>query len=56
LCPAEWCTGDRGPGSTSEESAELERLRRKNAELKHANEILKSVASFFAEFNRPHTR
>jgi transposase len=45
------------PGTTSEESAELKRLRRENAELKRANEILKSAASFFAaELDRPHTR
>jgi transposase len=45
------------PGTTSEESAELTRLRRENAELKRANEILKSAASFFAaELDRPHTR
>jgi transposase len=44
-------------GTTSEESAELKRLRRENAELKRANEILKSAASFFAaELDRPHTR
>ena len=44
------------PGTTSEESAELKRLRRENAELKRANEILKSAASFFAaELDRPHT-
>ena len=45
------------PGTTSEESAELKRLKRENAELKRANEILKSAASFFAaELDRPHSR
>jgi transposase len=45
------------PGTTSDESAELKRLRRENAELKRANEILKSAASFFAaELDRPHIR
>jgi transposase len=45
------------PGTTSDESAELKRLRRENAELKRANEILKSAASFFAaELDRPHSR
>jgi transposase len=45
------------PGVTSGESAELTRLRRENAELKRANEILKSAASFFAaELDRPHSR
>ena len=46
-------TGQR-PGRTSEESAELKRLRRENAELRRANEILKAAASFFAaELDRP---
>lgn len=45
------------PGTTSEESAELRRIKRENAELKRANEILKSAASFFAaELDRPHGR
>ena len=39
------------PGTTSEESAELKRLKRENAELKRANEILKSAASFFASMS-----
>jgi transposase len=43
------------PGTTSEESAELKRLRRENAELRRANEILKAASSFFAaELDRPH--
>ena len=37
-------TGTR-PGVTSEESAEVKRLRRENAELRRANEILKATAS-----------
>jgi transposase len=36
------------PGPSSEESAEMKRLRREVAELRRANEILKSAASFFA--------
>jgi transposase len=36
---------------TSEESAELRRLRAENRELRRANEILK--AGFFAELDRP---
>ncbi len=36
------------PGVTSEESAELRRLRAENRELRRANEILKSAAGFFA--------
>lgn len=44
------------PGVTSEESAELRRLRRENAELKRANEILKAASAFFAaELDRPQT-
>ena len=42
------------PGTTSEESAELKRLKRENAELKRANAILKAASSFFAaELDRP---
>lgn len=47
---------DRGarPGVTSEESAEIKRLRRENAELRRANAILKSASAFFAaELDRP---
>ncbi len=45
--------GDR-PGVTSEESAELRRLRAENRELRRANEILKAAAGFFAaELDRP---
>ena len=36
------------PGSTSEESAELKRLRREISELRRANEILKAASVFFA--------
>ncbi|BFO16042.1 hypothetical protein SHKM778_24300 [Streptomyces sp. KM77-8] len=44
------------PGTTTEESAELKRLKKENAERKRANEILKAAASFFAaEPDRPHT-
>ena len=50
---AEVDTGQR-PGVSSEESAELKRLRRENAELRRANEILKSASAFFAaELDRP---
>jgi transposase len=44
---AEVDTGAR-PGTSSEESAELKRLRRENAELRRANEILKAASAFFA--------
>ena len=41
------------PGITTEELAELKRLKRENAELRRANEILKAAASFFgAELDR----
>jgi len=44
------------PGVTSEESAEIKRLRRENAELRRANEILKAASAFFAaELDRPQT-
>jgi transposase len=42
------------PGTTSEESAELKRLRRENAELKRAIAILRTASAFFAaELDRP---
>lgn len=42
------------PGTTTEESAELKRLRRENAELRRANAILKTASAFFAaEIDRP---
>ena len=42
------------PGTTTEESAEVRRLKRENAELKRANAILKAAAAFFgAELDRP---
>lgn len=42
------------PGVTSEESAEVKRLKRENAELKRANAILKAATAFFgAELDRP---
>src|SRR5688572_25371401 len=44
------------PGATTDESAELKRLRRENAELRRATEILKAASAFFAaELDRPHT-
>nr|WP_156757453.1 transposase [Actinokineospora pegani] len=45
------------PGTTTVESAELKRLKREVAELKRANEILRSAATFFAaELDRPTQR
>jgi transposase len=53
---AEVDAGQR-PGVTSEEVAEIKRLRRENAELRRANEILKSASAFFAaELDRPQPR
>ncbi|XVU56411.1 transposase [Actinoplanes sp. CA-030573] len=50
---AEVDSGQRS-GTTSDESAELRRLRREHAELKRANEILKAASAFFAaELDRP---
>jgi transposase len=41
----------------SEEHVEIKRLRRENAELRRANEILKAASAFFAaELDRPHQR
>jgi transposase len=41
-------------GVTSEEAAEIKRLRRENAELKRANAILRAASVFFAaELDRP---
>ena len=40
--------GGQRLGVSSEESAELRRLRRENAELRRANEILKAASAFFA--------
>jgi transposase len=49
--------GGTRPGVTSEESAEIRRLKREVAELRRANEILKAASVFFAaELDRPHPR
>jgi transposase len=45
------------PGLTSEEHAEIKRLKREVAELRRANEILKAASVFFAaELDRPQMR
>jgi transposase len=50
---AEIDAGQR-PGVTTEESEQLKALKKEVAELRRANEILKSAASFFAaELDRP---
>jgi len=42
------------PGLTSQEHAEIRRLKREVAELRRANEILKAASAFFAaELDRP---
>ena len=57
-----WCRqaevdkGDR-PGVSTEEAAEVRRLKRENAELRRANAILKAASAFFAaELDRPEKR
>lgn len=53
---AEVDAGQR-PGMSSEESAEIRRLRAEVKELRRANEILKAASAFFAaELDRPLTR
>lgn len=48
--------GDR-PGVATDAAVEIKRLRRENAELRRANEILKAASTFFAaELDRPHKR
>src|ERR687883_1540594 len=47
--------GGARAGTTSEESAELKRLKREGAELRRTKEILRAAAGFFAaELDRPH--
>jgi len=46
--------GGQRPGKTSQELAEIRELKKENAELRRANEILKSASAFFAaELDRP---
>jgi transposase len=53
---AEVDAGQR-PGATTDESAEIKRLKREVAELRRANEILKAASAFFAaELDRPSHR
>lgn len=40
--------GNFRPGTTTEQLEEIRRLRKENAELRRANEILKSASAFFA--------
>ena len=54
-----WCRqaevdAGKRPGTTTDETAELKRLKRENAELRRANAILRSASAFFAaELDRP---
>ena len=53
---AEVDAGER-PGTTTEEAEEIKRLKREVAELRRANEILKSASVFFAKgLDRPTTK
>ena len=45
------------PGLTRAEHEQIKALKRENAELRRANEILKAASAFFAaELDRPHKR
>ena len=45
------------PGVSTSESEQIARLKRENAELRRANEILKAASAFFAaELDRPQPR
>ena len=46
---AEADAGERDDRPTSSENEELRRLRKENAELKRANDILKAASAFFAQ-------
>jgi transposase len=47
--------GGTRPGKTTEDLAEIRELKKEVAELRRANEILKSASAFFAaELDRPH--
>ena len=46
---AEADDGERDDRPSSSENEELRRLRKENAELKRANEILKAASAFFAQ-------
>ena len=51
---AEIDSGQR-PGMTTAESEQIKALKKENAELRRANEILKSASAFFAaELDRPY--
>jgi transposase len=45
--------GGTRPGRTSEKIAEIRELKKEVAELRRANDILRSASAFFASMNRP---
>ena len=47
--------GGQRPGLTSDEAAEIKRLKREVAELRRANEILKAAAAFFGPRSTGHS-
>jgi transposase len=54
---AEADQGHRSDRPTTAELEELRRLRKENAELRRANEILKAASAYFAkELDRPRTK
>lgn len=53
---AEADEAEREDRPTSSENEELRRLRKENAELKRANEILKAASAFFAQEIDPTSR
>lgn len=45
------------PGVTTDAAVQIKKLKRENAELRRANQILKAASAFFAaELDRPHLR
>lgn len=48
--------GERSDRPTTAETEELRQLRKENAELRRANEILKAASIFFAQEADPHRR
>jgi transposase len=48
ICQEETDRGERADRPTTAEQEELRRLRKENAELRRANEILKAASAYFA--------
>jgi transposase len=53
VAPRAEVDGAQRQGKTTDELAEIRALNKENAELRRANETLKSAAFFVAEFDRP---